>query len=96
MPKLTPDDLQFLIYDRVALRFQHSEYDRRFQEDGVIKGDAYSLSCPKIWHPPTEANQICQTSNLLSVSPYTISLNILFVMSAFFSNPIGCRLKSRQ
>ena len=55
MPKLTPDDLQFLICAKVALRFQYSEYDGCFQEKGEIKGDAYSLSDPEKWHPPTEA-----------------------------------------
>ena len=52
-PSLTVEDLAFLVRNRVALRFQHSEYEQLLQKQGLIKGDAYALGYPREWNPPT-------------------------------------------
>ena len=53
MAHLTKDDIQFLIYAGAALRFQHSDYDNKLKQDGVVQGDAYFLGSEQ-WNAPDE------------------------------------------
>lgn len=51
MSHLTEDDLKFLIFNKVAIRYQHDHQHQSFLSTGEICGDAYSLSDPQMWFP---------------------------------------------
>ncbi len=48
------EDLRYLTFNRVALRFQHAQHNAVLEKHGKISGDAYSLSAPRFWHPATD------------------------------------------
>lgn len=52
--KMTREDLAFLVYNMVALRFQYPEGDTELQSQGFHDGDGYSLSYPDAWWPIDE------------------------------------------